>query len=64
MVDEETAKVSDEENSKLEEDEDSDDNYIADFIGTKPGDTPYSRVIEAIEEDVIFEKNESSWCDQ
>ena len=55
MVDEETAKVSDEENSKLEEDEDSDDNYIADFIGTKPGDTPYRRVIEAIEEDVIFE---------
>ena len=45
----------DEENSKLEEDEDSDDNSIADFIGTKPGDTTYIRVIEAIEEDVIFE---------
>ena len=42
-------------NSSLEEDDDSDDDNAVDFVGIKPGDTPYECVIEMIEGNIFFE---------
>ena len=44
-----------EEDSRHEEDDDSDDGNAVDFVGIKPGDTPYERVIEMIEGNIAFE---------
>ena len=56
IVDEETSNTYLEEASEFYEGEESDDNRVTGFVGTKPGDTLYGSVIEAVEGNVIFEE--------
>ena len=55
MVADDASNSSLEEDSRWDENVGNDDNNAVDFLGIKPGVTPYDRVIEMIEESIVFE---------